>query len=104
MSASEWSLLVEIEAYLDILRRFKVEIDLASCEATSRFLIAWKSLGGQLREFQKQNQHLEAFHTRFDKLEDYAQSAAGCRQMDDAMGNRIHHLSNCWTLIAEGSS
>ena len=88
LSSSEWSLLVDIEAYLDILRRFSSEIDVATCEATSRFLIAWKSLGEQLRAFQKRNPYLKPIIKQFDGLgyhDDFAIEET--YNIHNAMGN-----------------
>ena len=60
LNDSDWSILVDMNAYLDSWRRFNIEVDVESCESGSRLFRAVKNLEGQLRFFQKQKPHLES--------------------------------------------
>ena len=61
LNDSDWSILVDMNAYLDILRRFNIGVDVESCESASRLFGALKSLEGQLRSFQSRKPHLKSF-------------------------------------------
>ena len=60
----EWTLLVDMKTYLDIWRRFAIEIDVESCESGSRIFGALKGLEGQLRSFQERKPHIKPFIDR----------------------------------------
>ena len=59
LNDSDWSLLVDMNAYLEILRRFTIEVDVESCESSSRLFSAWKNLEGQLSLFRKRKPHMK---------------------------------------------
>ena len=44
LNDSDWYILVDIKTYLDIWRRFNIEVDVESCESSSRFFCALKNL------------------------------------------------------------
>ena len=61
LSDDEWSLLVDMNAYLDIWRRFNIEVDVESCESSSRSFGALKNLEGQLHLFQSRKPRIKLF-------------------------------------------
>ena len=61
LNDSDWSILVDMNAYLDIWRRFNIEVDVESCESGSRLFGALKGLEGQIRLFQSRKPHLKSF-------------------------------------------
>ena len=59
LNDSDWSILVDMNAYLYIWRRFHIEVDVESCESSSRLFGALKNLKGHLRLFQKRKPHMK---------------------------------------------
>ena len=86
LNDSDWSLLIDMNAYLDILRRFNIEVDVESCESGSRLFRAVKNLEGQLRFFQKQKPHLES--CAFSLLRGFFKGGLGGSLSTHIMGNR----------------
>ena len=64
LNDSDWSILVDMNAYLDILRRFSIEVDVESCESASRSFGALKGLERELRFFQTNKPRLKYFIDR----------------------------------------
>ena len=71
LNDSDWSILVDMNAYLDILRRFNIEVDVESCESGSRLFGALRSLEGQLRLFRRRKPHMEPISDQLRVIEDF---------------------------------
>ena len=87
---SDWSILVDMNAYLDLWRRFNIEVDVESCESGSRLFGALKGLEGQLRLFQSRKPHLKSFiDDALSGIESFVRHGVINRPSIHMMGNKF---------------
>ena len=89
LNDSDWYILVDIKTYLDIWRRFNIEVDVESCESASRLFGALKGLEQDFRFFKKRKPHMKPISDELCETVDFIHSIFLELSWDYFIGNRF---------------
>ena len=89
LNDNDWSLLIDLNAYLDIWQRFNIEVNAESRESNSRLFSALKALERDLRFFQKRKPHMKPISYALRETEEFIHNRLLELSLNYLIGNRF---------------